>query len=65
MESSISDHLDRVKRHLHDGRLVLRKIKEEGKVTPFPIPDVVPNETQLTYDPPLEGDWCAVFLPHS
>lgn len=57
MESSISDHLDRVKRHLHDGRLVLRKIREEGKVTPFKIPDVVPNETQLIYDPPLEGDW--------
>ncbi|KAG8899389.1 hypothetical protein FRC01_010563 [Tulasnella sp. 417] len=57
MESSISDHLSRVQRHLKEGILILRKIHEEGKVTPFQIPDAVPNETQLTYEPPRDGEW--------
>ncbi|KIO28547.1 hypothetical protein M407DRAFT_242977, partial [Tulasnella calospora MUT 4182] len=57
MESSISEHLSRVKKHLSAGILILRKIHEEGKVTPFLIPDAVPNETQLTYEPPREGEW--------
>lgn len=63
MESSISDHLSRVQRHLKEGVLILRKIHEEGKVTPFQIPDAVPNETQLTYDPPRDGEWYACFSP--
>ncbi|KAG8982779.1 hypothetical protein FRB90_006556 [Tulasnella sp. 427] len=56
MEGTIQKHFDRIKSRLTAGRMNLEQIHTEQKITPFPIPDVVPDRTQLTLLPPEESD---------
>ncbi|KAG8910007.1 hypothetical protein FRC00_009026, partial [Tulasnella sp. 408] len=60
MEGTIQKHFDRIKSRLTAGRLILEQIHTEQKITPFPIPDVVPDTTQLSLLPPESSD--AFFL---
>lgn len=56
MEGTIQKHFDRIKSRLTAGRLILEQIHTEQKLTPFKIPDVVPDTTQLSLPPPGESD---------
>ncbi|KAG9043074.1 hypothetical protein FS837_010058 [Tulasnella sp. UAMH 9824] len=56
MEQSISDHLLRIKLHLANGSEVLHRIQERRQVILFGVPDVEPDQTQLTLQPPEDGD---------
>ncbi|KAG8916486.1 hypothetical protein FRC00_000056 [Tulasnella sp. 408] len=56
MEQSIGDHLLRIKLHLANGSQVLHGIQERRQVILFGVPDVEPDQTQLTLQPPEDGD---------
>ncbi|KAG8903164.1 hypothetical protein FRB99_003665 [Tulasnella sp. 403] len=56
MEKTIEDHLSRIKNRLDTGRDILTKIVETQDVQPFDVPDVKPDLTQLTLQPPAPGD---------
>lgn len=56
MEHSIGDHLLRIKEHLANGSRILHGIHERQEVITFGVPDVEPDQTQITLEPPEDGD---------
>ncbi|KAG8989235.1 hypothetical protein FRB90_002332 [Tulasnella sp. 427] len=55
-EQSIEDHLIRINEHLANGSFVLHNIHERRGVTTSQVPNVVPDLTQFTREPPKAGD---------
>jgi len=53
MEMSIEAHIDRVKRHIDEGREILRTL---GELRTYPIPDVHADMSQTYLEPPLAND---------
>ncbi|KAG8949667.1 hypothetical protein FRC04_008413 [Tulasnella sp. 424] len=56
MEQNIGDHLLRIKEHLANGSRILHGIHERREVITFHVPDVEPDQTQITLEPPEDGD---------
>ncbi|KIO28545.1 hypothetical protein M407DRAFT_242976, partial [Tulasnella calospora MUT 4182] len=56
MEGTIQKHFDRIKSRLAAGKVILEQIHTEQKLTPFDIPDVIPDPTQLSLPPPESSD---------
>lgn len=56
MESTIEAHFERIKGRLAMGRGALERIHGERTLTTYDVPDVVADEAQLLYEPPLATD---------
>lgn len=59
MESTPEAHIKRVKKHLDQGR---ETIKDLRTLQTYDVPDVTPDMTQLSLDPPHEDDPYVFFL---
>ncbi|KAG9038130.1 hypothetical protein FRB95_002570 [Tulasnella sp. JGI-2019a] len=56
MESTIEAHFQRIKSRLGAGRLALATLHRDRNLRTYDVPDVVVDENQLLYDPPLDND---------
>lgn len=55
METTIQDHLERVRKRLMDGRNVLRSLREPTMKS-YEVPDVAVDHSLLHLHPPKLGD---------
>lgn len=58
MEGTIEAHFERIKGRLALGRQILESIHNDNGIRTYDIPDVMADDKQLLYAPPLEDDPC-------
>ena len=56
MEGTVDAHFDRIKGRIDKGRAVLEQLYARRDLQTFPVPQATPDQSQITAQPPKEGD---------